>query len=184
MKTRFFTLMLSVVALLACSSDPIVNDEVNLAQEETVQKTSKINPKPRPFKLKAKGYYGAFVPNNESCSDVLALDAHTDGNASQLGRISQNENWCWNGTQGDLGTRSITIIAANGNELYCTPVSVVWSSNLMFEEEVVIDGGTGRFENATGSFIQKVVISREDVPSGDNVVSGTYSLSGSGTVAY
>jgi len=184
MKNRILILMLSMVFVLACSSDPLVND-VNLSvQKEVLQVSSKKKPVKRPFKLKAAGTYGAFAPDNGSCLENLALNAYTEGNATHLGRIMQIEEWCWNGTQPDLGSRSITIKAANGSELYGTPISVMWSSDFDFMEVVMIDGGTGRFENATGEFQQTVVISREAEPSGDNVVSGTYSVSGSGTITY
>ncbi|RZV56769.1 MAG: hypothetical protein EX254_10555 [Flavobacteriaceae bacterium] len=185
MKNLVYAVTLTVMSLMSCSSDPLINDDINSVDQKTSEQsiTDKKSVK-RPFKLKASGFYGAFIPSDDLCSDNLALNANCTGNATHLGRITHLEEWCWNGTQPDLGTRSIILKAANGDVLYGTPISVEWYSLFDFQEIVQIDGGTGRFENATGEFTQYVVISRDEIPSGDNVVSGTYAVSGSGTITY
>jgi hypothetical protein len=184
MKNRIFILLLSVMTVFACSRDQLITEDVNsIEQEAGIQERTGKKPVKRPFKLTAKGAYSVFVTNDGTCPE-FTLRASTEGNATHLGRIVQVEQWCWNGTQADLGARTLTIIAANGDELYGTPISVEWSSFFTFEELVSINGGTGRFENATGEFRQWVEISRDENPMGGDLIFGSFSVSGFGTVTY
>ena len=76
------------------------------------------------------------------------------------------EEWCWSGAPNDVGTRSLIIIAANGEFLSygLRPAIVMFnSSDFTFEEVTqIINGGTGRFENATGEFKEFVEITFGD----------------------
>lgn len=82
------------------------------------------------------------------------------------------------GTPNDLGTRTFTITAANGDVIHGTINFIQWTSETTFEEVVVFDGGTGRFENATGEFNESVVVVW------DTEVSGTFTAIGEGTLTY
>ncbi len=180
MKNRFLILMLSVVTLFACSTDSIITDDVNLSlQKEGILESSKKNAITRPFKISVTGTWAAFPGDGESCA-ALVLNALGEGTATHLGRSTLLEEWCWNGAPDDLGTRSLTITAANGDEIWGTHNFIQWTSETSFEEVLIFDGGTGRFENATGKFNESVVITYGD----ETGAFGTFSLSGVGTLTY
>ena len=180
MKNRILILMLSVVTLFACSSDSLINDEVNLSKQKVdLQKSSSKKAVERPFKIKkVEGTYSFFPGDGESCS-ALVLNAIGEGTMTHLGRSTMLEEWCSN-DPADLGTRSITITAANGDELRGSHSSIVFINNspTTFVETLNFNGGTGRFENATGVFIETVVVT-EETP-----FNGTFVMSGEGTITY
>lgn len=180
MKNRILILMLSVVTLFACSSDSLNNDEVNLFNQKVDLQTSssKMAVTTSPFEIKkVVGTFSIFPGDGISCP-ALVLNAPGEGTVTHLGLSTLLEEWCWDGSQDDLGTRTGTITAANGDVLHGTINSIQWTSETTFEEVYVFDGGTGRFENATGEFNESVVITW------DTEFSGTFTMSGKGTLTY
>lgn len=175
MKNRFLILSVLVATLFACSTDSMINDDLTNQEENFQSNKSAVD---RPIKIKkVEGDYNLFPGDGITCSE-LVLNAIGEGTISHLGRSALFEEWCFDGSQGDLGTRSITIIAANGDELRGTHSTILWTSPTSFEETLNFDGGTGRFENATGVFYESVVITP------GSQVSGTFVLSGEGTINY
>lgn len=175
MRKRLVILSVLSATLFACSSDSMINDELELINQEVKLKASV----ERPFKIKkVEGTYSFFPGDGASCSAVV-LNAIGEGTMTHLGRSTMLEEWCSN-SPAELGTRSIKIIAANGDELRGFHSSIEFTSPLSFVETLNFDGGTGRFENATGVFIETVVII-EDFP---NAPSGTFVMSGEGTITY
>ena len=169
MKNRILILILSVVTLFACTSDTLITDGVDLTKKKAVE---------RPFKIKkVVGTFSFFPGDGVSCSGVV-LNALGEGTVTHLGRSTMLEEWCWNGTAEDLGTRTLIFTAANGDELHGSHSEILWTSETTFEEVLVFDGGTGRFENATGEFNESVVITY------NTPFSGTYTMSGVGTLTY
>jgi len=175
MKNRILILTVLAATLFACSSDSMINDDnevVNLKAEKKAVE--------RPFKIKkAQGTFNIFPGDGVSCS-ALVLNAPGEGNVTHLGRSTLFEEWCWSGAADDLGTRSLIISAANGDELWATPSEVEFTSDFTFEEVTIIDGGTGRFANATGEFTEFVEIVNGD----ESGLFGTYSLRAVGTITY
>jgi len=182
MKNRILILMLSVATLFACSSDSLINDEVNLSNQEVNLETSSLKKAvARPFKIKkVVGTWSSFPGDGNSCSAIV-LNALGEGTVTHLGLSTMFEEWCWNGLADDLGTRTLKITAANGDELWGTHNFILWTSATTFEEVLVFDGGTGRFENATGEFNESVEITYADP---NNPFYGTFTLSGEGTLKY
>ncbi|MCB7482128.1 hypothetical protein [Christiangramia sediminis] len=175
MRNRFVFLFVLVAILFACSSDSISNDDLDLINLEVKLQAGT----ERPFKIKkVEGTYSFIPGDGESCSAIV-LNAIGEGTMSHLGFSTMLEEWCSNGPT-DLGTRSITIIAANGDELRGTHSTILFTSATSFEETLNFDGGTGRFENAKGVFIETVEII-EDIPGGPT---GTFVMSGEGTITY
>ncbi len=176
MRNRFVILSVLVATLFACSSDSMINDDINLtSQMEEVKLKAAVE---RPFKIKkVEGSYSFFPGDGVSCSAIV-LNAPGEGTVTHLGKSTLFEEWCWNGAADDLGTRSLTIIAANGDELWGYHTSVQFTSATSFQEELTFDGGTGRFENATGEFMEYVVTTP------DSEFSGTFTMSGVGTLTY
>jgi hypothetical protein len=180
MKNRILILFVLVATLCACSSDSLINDDVNLSlQNADLKGSSKKNAVTRPFKISAQGTWSVFPGDGESCS-ALVLNALGEGTATHLGSSTLLEEWCWNGAPNELGTRSLTIIADNGDELWGTHNFIQYTSETTFEEVLVFNGGTGRFENATGEFNEYVAITFGD----ETRAFGTFTLSGVGTLSY
>ena len=96
----------------------------------------------RPFKGVAKGTITNFSPPN--------IEAEYTGNATHLGRFTRFEK----ATLGPNGAASGTIdfVAANGDELHVT-FTGSFVSPTTITGTYTIDGGTGRFEGATGTAI-------------------------------
>ncbi|NER10411.1 hypothetical protein SAMN06265375_10144 [Muriicola jejuensis] len=175
MKNRFVILSLLAATLFACTSDSMSNDDLDLMNQEVKLKAAV----ERPFKIKKiEGTYSFFPGDGESCA-ALALNAIGEGTITHLGRSTMLEEWC-SENPGDLGIRSITITAANGDELrgYHSSIEFIGANPTVFVETLNFDGGSGRFENATGVFIETVIVF-EDSPS-----SGTFIMSGEGTITY
>ncbi len=178
MKNRILTLSVLAATLFACTSDSVINDEINLTSQTELK--SKKKAVERPFKIRAAGtFITTFVFDPETCP-ALALSAPGEGNATHMGRSILLEEWCWSGAPMDLGTRSLIITAANGDELWATPSTIVFTSDTTFEEVAIIEGGTGRFENAKGEFLESVSLIFGD----ETELFGTYSLIGEGTITY
>ena len=190
MKKRILILSVLVAILFACSSDSMVNDDINLSnQNEEVNSMSEKKAVERPFKIKkSTGDFIFFPGNNDACPVVLNADG--EGTVTHLGLSTMFEEWCWNGELHDLGTRTLTLTAANGDELYAEAKTIVWTSPFTFEEEFNFTGGTGRFENVEideecddeidceYDFKQFIEIAFE----GD--FNGTYTMSAEGTITY
>jgi hypothetical protein len=177
MRKRFVILSVLAATLFACTSDSMINDDLDLINQEVKLKAAV----ERPFKIKkVEGTYSFFPGDGESCS-ALVLNAIGEGTMTHLGRSTMLEEWCSNGPA-DLGTRSITITAANGDELrgYHSTIEFIGSDPTTFVETLNFDGGTGRFENATGVFIETVVVTEDFL----GAPTGTFVMSGAGTIIY
>ena len=176
MRNRFLILFLVMATLFACSSDSMISDENAELQKSTSGKAVE-----RPFiieKLEGTFILGGSPVQCDNSTGFTTLDANGEGILKYLGRYTLLEEWCFDpSVENDLGTRTITFTAANGNELHGDIKTIEWKG-LTFMEEVQIMGGTGRFENATGTFTETVEIS--DPTTG----SGTFTYSAEGTIYY
>jgi hypothetical protein len=105
----------------------------------------------RPFKGALTGF--ATVAPDPSCPIGLRTDSEGSGTASHLGRVSMTSSHCTPAP--DAFTGRMTIVAANGDELYMTysgtsePLPPVGGVILAPSHNVIV-GGTGRFADATG----------------------------------
>ena len=163
MKNRFLILFVLAATFFACNSDSVISEDLNKKAVE------------RPFKI--KNLEGTFLLGGDAT--CATLNAEGEGTVSHLGLSAVVEQWCWNGQETDLGTRTSVFTAANGDELYCTITTIDWLiSNQSFVETVKFEGGTGRFANASGQFTQSVEIQF------NGPASGTFVLNGEGTIKY
>ncbi len=126
-----------------------------------------------------EGDFNLFPSDGVTCS-AFVLNAFGEGTVPHLGLSTVFEEWCYNPSiPNDLGTRSVTFTAANGDELWGTHYFFEGISPISFEERYNFDGGTGRFENATGDFTQIV-----DINFDETGLAGTFILNGEGTLTY
>ena len=171
MRNRFLILTVVMATLFACNSDSMSNDDFN----ETAEKRKSV-----PFKIKKlEGTFTIGGGDPASCGPNFLM-ARGEGTISHLGKSMLLEDWCFDITiPNDDGTkRRVTFIAANGDELYSNDGTVIWTSPFSFVEEFKFDGGTGRFENAQGTFTEYVDIVF------DSPTTGTFILSSEGTLKY
>ena len=175
MKNRILILTVLAATLFGCTSDSMINDDQEVFNLKAEKKAVE-----RPFKIKkAQGTFTITPVFDETCPG-LVLIAPGEGNVAHMGRSTLFEEWCWSGAPDDVGTRSLIITAANGDELWATPMEVQFTSDFTFEEVTIIDGGTGRFKYATGEIKEFVEIVFGDV----SELFGTYTLRAVGTITY
>lgn len=172
---RKFNLILSfIVALLlmiGCSiQDSQLEDDVNLKSG---------NKHPVPFNATFSVWSEPATPG-----PTIDLTVFGSGNATHLGNsevvVTETITTV---TIPWTATASVVITAANGDELHFDYSSVIDPSalppagngDLVIVGECVVNGGTGRFENATGTFIYNGIF---------NVISSTGTAHFSGTIKY
>jgi len=123
------------------------------------------------------GDAGGFGPGDHACpTGYDALDIDGTGTASQVGAYTYHADECFNGaTLLFSGTFSIT--AANGDRIvgtYSGDVPVIAFPLAVYEQDMIVTGGTGRFEGASGDLHGRGLA---------NLATGTYTQDLRGTVA-
>lgn len=123
------------------------------------------NPKPRPFSGTVVGDVHWEILEDGLCptqGDYITMSAAT-GEMTHLGRARMTENHCA-GSDGFPLWGALTFVAANGDKVWGTVVigSCAWgdAGDTWFSEtcDYAINGGTGRFETASGSLHMTVYL--------------------------
>ena len=150
MKNRILILLVVAATLFACNSDSMNTEDGIILSKRSKDKTIS-------FKImNLEGNYE--FTGSALCPSILS--ANGQGTVPHLGLSMLSEEWCNNGDPNDLGTRTIIITAANGDELHGYHSSIDFDIQTgFFTETLVIDGGTGRFTNACGTFVENVQVS-------------------------
>lgn len=176
-----FMMLLCVATLLACSPEATLNETLDQSLlKADLQSSSKTKAVTRPFKMSLPDGSWSVSPGDGVTCSALVLQALGEGNATHLGLTNLVEEWCWSGSPDDLGTRSLMLIAANGDMVWGTQTMVIWNSPTSFEEVLEIQGGTGRFEHATGELREYV-----ETAAGDETGTfGTFTFRAEGTITY
>lgn len=108
-----------------------------------------------------------FLPAGD-CADLIGLATTVEnarGVASHLGRTTMSSRHCT--PMGDnFGPGEMTLVAANGDELYMTytgsaPYPAPGTEVIVGTSTNMITGGTGRFEGATGTLEMTIEIQFE-----------------------
>jgi hypothetical protein len=113
-----------------------------------------------PFKGADAGEWGEGAHN---CGALFPVFVETSGKATHVGKYSYSSRECVNFANSTY-SGNWEIKAANGDELagtYAGTFEVV-GSNIVYEQENAVDGGTGRFRSADGSFHVRGVASLLD----------------------
>jgi hypothetical protein len=173
-KALFMTIFFVAAILGGCEKS---NQEF---QEDNTIAIQKKNPVTRPFKLSGVNV-GTFVPPGQggACEVGGTLYMEGEGNATHMGHISMSGYHCF---QAGCLWGPLDMTAANGDMLF-TRCGEDEDGNMFLicknpdgEGLVgpgVIDGGTGRFEGATGIIYWKVVVE-----------SGVATCEAEGTITY
>ena len=140
--TYYIPLLFLTMALTACQKENIIQDQTD-AQPEVLA----LKKHPVPFHAEFVSTVLSADPNPEVCdgmeAPVFNLLQSLEGKATHLGKITGSVSSCINPVPPPtIFNGEVTFIAANGDELY-----FFQTGPLSFD----INGGTGRFEDATGS---------------------------------
>jgi hypothetical protein len=171
MKANYlFVLAFIAMLFMACSAEEMDPVSETAALELNDGSTKAV---PRPFKVRGSGSFEVVAPTE--CVNLAQIDISGEGNATHLGRFNVEITYCTDfmNTQILTGTQT----AANGDELY------FYSVGFGVDEEgewtdYVYDGGTGRFEFATGE-LRLYGVSTFTGPT-----TGVYTNHGEGTLTY
>jgi hypothetical protein len=154
---KIYFLLLFFGALLFCAceketADLLLDDPATTQVEDGVLKGAKKHM--IPFK-------GQFVNWDREATDlpapdppaVLRLYFDGEGYATHLGKTIQfqDQQWVFGSVEG-VGWGTMILTAANGDELWSTYTSSFPYSTSIITGHGEFTGGTGRFEDATGTF--------------------------------
>ena len=165
MKNLLF-LLLCALFIVSCQpgSDELASPSSSARLEERSSQS-------RPFSatLSASINFEAGVPPTACSGDLpglALLDYSVSGQATHLGNLGSSSNLHHescnvNGAELELTTSiSGQLVAANGDKIYYTADDVIDVTNFVFQNGLpgtitgdwTITGGTGKFEDASGSF--------------------------------
>lgn len=145
---RIIFLLIGILFVAYGCSDNILNTDPVL--EEANLKYAKTD------KVPIKGE--VFISVDEYDAQGLGIKGKMSGYFSHLGKLNETkstwENMSHDLTQYPLITfiQDVAFCAANGDLFYGTYTGVVDFTTLEVNGSVLIEGGTGRFENASGQF--------------------------------
>jgi hypothetical protein len=155
MKRNFISFLL--VLLVACFSVTVAGNGNN--------------PKPRPFKGSMSGE-ATFDFISGACLDVTGAPWQTlgymIGDLSHLGESEWFVSHCSTPDGLQLVNGQGTFVAANGDELWMTYTAELISpftvpGVMLYAQDNVVTGGTGRFEGAAGEFQTLLAVTLEDL---------------------
>ena len=173
MRTFLLLLLFFGALLMGCSEDPLLDpaEEALLTTTELSAKAGKAVTKP--FKVRSEGTF--VISNGADCAPLVQWDLTGTGHATHLGKFDVTLLWCTNYAETNVITG--THVAANGDLLHFYGTAVGEDENGQWTE-YAYDGGTGRFENATG------YLKMYNTTTFTSPTTGVYSTSGEGTLTY
>lgn len=172
MKTRILLSVLLIGLFYGCSSEPIV--ETTEADALLVTESSKAATPERPFKVRGYGTY-ALEPSTE-CAPLGQIRIEGGGIGTHVGKFSAALIQCSDGASINIFSGVVT--AANGDKVNIFS-DVAGVDEIGPYDYYIIDGGTGRFTDASGSFRLYNTSLEPDGTGG-----GSYSNYGVGTISY
>jgi hypothetical protein len=102
----------------------------------------------RPMKLSSSGTI-AFTTGSASCEGYILVSIDGTGNGTHLGNFTVTLNYCSDGVN-PVGPILGVQTAASGDQLFTALVGAD-VDEVGYYQDYIYYGGTGRFENATGS---------------------------------
>lgn len=154
----------AVCLIMSCSkSDSYIEEDEN----DISLKCGKPSPSrvTLPFRLDLTGVYTTQEPDAACGYDEVTnpwmwrIIVDADGTGSLMGKVSGNFSFCCDVMTGIYGPAELVLVAPDGDELYLSCQGQVLGGRLEDHPEYVtsywrdpftINGGTGRFEGATG----------------------------------
>ena len=162
MRAPLSSVFLVIALLLAgCTGDDLLGPNPSAASEAALGAVSEVegakkNPRERPFKGKyvVPGENITVTPSPSCPAGYGRVTFTGTGQASHLGRFVGAQTHCQNAA-GDIVQIEATLTAANGAEVYAEGAGQVvdnGNGTSTVTASYTITGGTGRFDDATGSF--------------------------------
>jgi hypothetical protein len=105
----------------------------------------------------------AFVANPQACPTGVTGVSNATGTALHMGNITYHTEQCVNPATGAINGKLLVLTAANGDELHGTFLGQSTAPGNIGDQfhvtaTFVFNGGTGRFENATGTAAMTAVL--------------------------
>lgn len=147
-------LLIAIIFMMAGCADEIVNENF----DANLLKSGKMIEKD--FKMPNVSCYFYFEPNPDACS-ITGMQGTIKGesNASHLGKCSITERYCVNENGFPVSYIEGYFTAANGDKIfYLEPYEVWVDENGVNCALIKISGGTGRFEDAEGEFLNRYIM--------------------------
>ncbi len=179
----FFLMALSAFLFLGCSTDNqedffYDSSNANLSEDNLAAKVAT-----RPFKIKGAGTWQVLPEATDCGPELFQGSIQGQGNATHLGLFSVALTTCTNFF--DYYYFEGTLTAANGDLLNAYSVASGFTDEGEEWTEYIFDGGSGRFEYATGNLrLIGVSIPTEFHPDTGLPVAGVYTNYGYGTIRY
>ena len=165
-----------VLILTGCS------DQADQADPLSPESEAELRIVERPFKVRGSGTF-ELTNGVDSCPGFpLQIALNGCGNATHVGRYTVDLTWCFNpGSETQPPSLYIfgTLTAANGDEIYMETTGQGVGENGEVYETFSFIGGTGRFQDVSGSFDLYTT-----TVFGENCFCGTYSNFGEGSISY
>jgi hypothetical protein len=109
---------------------------------------------------------------------IVFLTMIGEGNINHMGKITTVITFCCNGQTGEYWDTDVIFVAANGDELYATIQTGQILPNegdnadyyqTYFNDQMIFNGGTGRFEGASGKAMTNAFVHDPDPEDTDDV---------------
>jgi hypothetical protein len=183
MKKALLILLFSGLFITACNDDTSLLGPKEYISSVEMMGDDGVNPHlngkmvTRPFKVRSQGFLGPdFTSTEPECGEAPLFAAIGEGIATHLGNFDVTIKYCVDISTGfPISSLYAVQIAANGDELY----SMGYAVPTMVPTEVIhyydYYGGSGRFEEATGSVMLYVTF---------DPVTGAWSARGEGEITY
>ncbi len=157
---KYLNLLLTflLLCMLGCSGDSLLGVQVDdqAADTETVAAAKK-TVKMVPFKGTLAGPGSIDLTRTDCPGGTVPVRGEGSGQATHVGRFDATFSHCsfffLDPTNPHYVDGRATIIAANGDEIHATYYGYVTGPDT-FVDFATITGGTGRFENARGSYVE------------------------------
>lgn len=146
-------LLLIGLFVTGCGQDDLtgISDEDSALSAPRLVATAKTNVKLLPLKGYLSGH-SWYDPSRTNCPPGrLPLAGEGLGEATHVGEFAMSAEYCVDSVTGAY-SGTVTIFAANGDKVYTEFVGYSTSPTEYVQTETIV-GGTGRFENATGSIV-------------------------------
>ena len=156
MKQLLF-LLACIIMLSTCTNSDVILDDASMTT--TLKKGHD-----KTVSVPLKSHFSVWNhtnPNDRSCGEkpIFKVTMIGEGNMTHLGKMNTTMTFCNDTSNGEYWDTDIIFIAANGDELYASiPEGKVipneeensnyYSSR--FNDKMYFNGGTGRFEDASG----------------------------------
>jgi hypothetical protein len=146
-------LLFAIIFMLAGCADEMINENF----DDNLLKSGKMIEKD--FEMLNLNCYFIYEPIPDACSPSGMQGIITgEATASHLGLCRVIERYCVDENGFPVSYIEGYFTAANGDKVFYLEPYDVWEENGVSCAAIKISGGTGRFENAEGEFVNRYIV--------------------------